>query len=86
MDGARQLLWEELTVHSVRSFCIDWTPFGKKPLSVIQNSGVWSLFRVFFYCGNGDAIGTSVSVRYIVDVCSSGVVVKRGSTVVFYPI
>ena len=42
----------------------------------------WSLFRGFsFYCGNGDAIGTSVSVRYIVDVRSSGVVVKRGSTV-----
>ena len=38
----------------------------------------------FFYCGNGDAIGTSVSVRYIVDVRSSGVVVKRGSTVYIY--
>ena len=44
-------------------------------------SGVVAV-QVFFYCGNGDAIGTSVSVCYIVDVRSSGVVVKRGSAVV----
>ena len=42
----------------------------------------WSLFSFFFYCGNGDAFGTSVSVHYIiiVDVRSSGVVFKWGST------
>ena len=40
----------------------------------------WSVF-VFFYCGNGDA---SVGVRYIADVHSSGVVVKRGSTVTIF--
>ena len=79
---ARQLLWAELTVRFVRSFYIDWAPFGKKSLSVqIYGIAGWSLFSFFFYCGNGDAIGTSVSVRYIVDVRSSGVVVKRGSTV-----
>ena len=78
---ARQLLWAELTVRFVRSFCIDWAPFGKKSLSVIRNSGVVAVQGFSFYCGNGDAIGTSVSVRYIVDVRSSGVVVKRGSTV-----
>ena len=65
----------------MRSFCIDWAPFGKKSLSVIRNSGVVAVQCVFFYCGNGDAIGTSVSVCYIVDVRSSGVVVKRDSTV-----
>ena len=57
----------------MRSFCIDWAPFGKKSLSVIRNSGVVAVQFFFFYCGNGDAIGTSVSVRYIVDVRSSGV-------------
>ena len=75
------LLWAELTVRFVRSFCIDWAPFGKKSLSVIRNSRVVAVQGFSFYCGNGDAIGTSVSVRYIVDVRSSGVVVKRGSTV-----
>ena len=65
----------------MRSFCIDWAPFGKKLLSVIRNSGVVTVQGFSFYCGNGDAIGTSVSVHYIVDVRSSGVVVKRGSTV-----
>ena len=67
----------------MRSFCIDWAPFGKKPLSVIWNSRVISgvvAVQGVFYCGNGDAIGTSVSVHYIVDVRSSGVVVKWGST------
>ena len=65
----------------MRSFCIDWAQFGKKSLSVIRNSRVVAVQLFFFYCGNGDAIGTSVSVRYIVDVRSSGVVVRRSSTV-----
>ena len=68
----------------MRSFCIDWAPFGKKSLSVIRNSRVVAVQGFFSYCGNGDAIGTSVSVRYIVDVRSSGVVVKRGSTVCMF--
>ena len=73
MDDAHQLLWPELTVRFVRLFCIDGHHLGR-------NSGVVAV-QGFFYCGNEDTIRTSVSVRYIVDVCSSGVVVKRGSTV-----
>ena len=51
-------------------------------LSGIRNSGMVAIQRLFFYCSSRDAIGTSVSIRYIVDVHSSGVVVKRSSTVI----
>ena len=54
----------------VRSFCIDWALFGKKLLSVLRNRGEDAV-QFFFYCGNGDAIETSVSVSCIVDVRSS---------------
>ena len=57
MDDACRLLWAELTVRFVRSFCIDWAPFGKKPLSIIRGSGVVAVQVCFLlrqWIGNWD--------------------------------
>ena len=36
-DNAHQLLWAELIIRFVRSFCNDWAPFGQKLLSFVWN-------------------------------------------------
>ena len=51
-------------------------------LSFIRSIGCLLFRGCFTIEVIGDTIRTSVSVRYIVGVCQSWVVVKRGSTVV----
>ena len=55
---------------------------GPKMVAIIPSRGVATKQGLLMYYTKGDTIGTKVSVRYRESSDLSGVVVKRGSTVV----
>ena len=57
---------------------------GPRKLSVIRSSGVATKQRFLKYYSDSDAVGTKVSVRHRQGGRESGVVGKRGSTVVLF--
>ena len=68
---------------SERSFCIDGHHLGPKSVAVIRWPQIRGFLSIILY---GDAVGTKVSGRYRQGGRSSGVAVKRGSTVHVYTI
>ena len=64
------------------SLCMGARHFGSENAAVVRSRGVAAKQGFRYYYFYSDAIGTKVSVRYRRSGRLSGVVVKRGSTVV----
>ena len=72
------------TSRKAGSNCTGGHHLGQKMVPVIRSRGVAAKQGFLKYYTKGDAIGTKVSVRYRESGRLSGVVVKRGSTVLIY--